>query len=301
MKDILNLETVSDYGQRVGHFSQHPLVAVIDLSEHSYLPGARAKALRFGFYAVFLKQGQNCVLRYGRKTYDYQDGTLLFMAPGQVVDISGDGPDYQPSGHVVLFHPDILYGTPLAKTIKGYSFFSYEVHEALHLSDKERQIIIDCFRKIAFELDQGVDKHSKKLIVSNLDLFLNYCNRFYDRQFITRDVENSGILERFTAALDSYIHSGMARDNGLPSVGYFADFLHLSPNYFGDLVKKETGTSAQEHIQSKLIEIAKERIFDPEASVSQIAYDLGFSYPQHFSRLFKRKVGQSPNAFRNMS
>lgn len=301
MKDIINLETVSDYGSRFGHFSQHPLVSVIDLSKYTYLPGARAKAIRFNFYSVFLKQGVNCTLKYGRKNYDYQEGTLLFIGPGQVVDISSDGPDYQPSGYALLFHPDLLRGTQLVNNLNKYSFFSYEVSEALHLSERERQIVKDCFNKIEFELSQGVDKHSKNLIVSNIELFLNYSLRFYDRQFITRDIENQGIIEKFEALLNSFFNTGKAEVLGSPTVSYFADNLHLSPNYFGDLIKKETGKSAQDHIQDKLIAIAKQKIFDAEKSVSEIAYELGFKYPQHFSRMFKKNTGYTPNKFRNLN
>lgn len=301
MKDIINLETVSDYGSRFGHFSQHPLVSLIDLSKYTYRPGARAKAIRFNFYSVFLKQGVNCVLKYGRKNYDYQEGTLLFIGPGQVVDISSDGPDYQPSGYALLFHPDLLRGTQLVNNLNKYSFFSYEVSEALHLSERERQIVKDCFNKIEFELSQGVDKHSKNLIVSNIELFLNYSLRFYDRQFITRDNENQGVLEKFESLLDSFFNLRKAEVLGSPTVSYFAENLHLSPNYFGDLIKKETGKSAQDHIQDKLIIIAKEKIFDAEKSVSEIAYELGFKYPQHFSRMFKKNTGYTPNEFRNLN
>jgi AraC family transcriptional regulator, transcriptional activator of pobA len=169
------------------------------------------------------------------------------------------------------------------------------VNEALHLSDKERQIVLDCFTKIEYELHHTIDKHSKKLIASNIELFLNYCTRFYDRQFITRDNVHHGILERFENLLNHYFLSESPANIGLPSVAYCADELNLSPNYFGDLIKKETGKSAQEYIQSKIIDVAKERIFDLHKSVSEIAYDLGFKYPQHFTRLFKQRVGVSPN------
>lgn len=298
MKDLLNLETVSDYGARIGHASQHPLVSVINLSEYNYQPDGRAKSLRFHFYAIFLKDGAHCIIRYGRKNYDYQEGTLVFIGPDQVIDLSYNDPDYQPSGYVVLFHPDLLWGTNLASKMNNYSFFSYELSEGLHLSKKERQIVVDCFKKIEFELSQGVDKHSKNLIISNLELLLNYCNRFYDRQFITRDKENYGILQSFETSLNDYLHNGRAKELGLPSVAHFANELHLSANYFGDLIKKEMGISAQEYIQNKLIDVAKAKIFDYEKSVSEIAYELGFTYPQHFTRLFRKKTGQTPKEYR---
>lgn len=301
MKELLNMETTEDYNVRVGYKALHPLISLIDLSSTKYRPGARANALRFGFYAIFLKQGKDCTLKYGRNNYDYQEGTLVFIGPGQVVDISSDGPDYQPSGTVLLFHPDLLLGTSLAQKIKQYSFFSYEVFEALHLSERERLVVMDCFHKIEFELQQGVDKHSKNLIVSNIELFLGYCMRFYDRQFITRDHQNQGLLERFEHLLDAYFKSDKPQTLGTPSVSFFAEQFHLSTNYFGDVVKKETGKSALENIQTKLIEEAKERVFDVNKSVSEIAYELGFKYPQHFSRLFKQKVGYSPNEFRQLN
>ena len=299
MKEIIDMKTVSDYGLRVGHAAQHPLISFINLSDHQYQPGARALTLRFNFYAIFLKKGTDCVLKYGRKNYDYQEGTLIFMAPGQVVDIRDDGKEYQPSGLVLLFHPDLLRGTPLASEMPNYSFFSYEVNEALHLSEKEESIIKDCFSKIDFELSQGIDKHSKKLLVSNVELLLNYCARFYDRQFITRaDVEHDNIIHKFESLIHTYFAEGMAEKEGLPTVSLFADNMHLSPNYFGDLIKKQTGKTAQDHIQDKIIDIAKNKIFDPGKSVSQIAYELGFKYPQHFTRLFKKKTGHSPNTYR---
>ena len=182
--------------------------------------------------------------------------------------------------------------------MKDYTFFSYESFEALHLSERERQVVIDCLNKIDFELSHAIDKHSKTLIVTNIELLLNYCVRFYDRQFITRDNVNKDILVRFEGLLDDYYQSDKPQTVGLPSVRYCADQLHLSANYLGDLIKKETGKSAQEHIQLKLMDIAKEKMFDTSKSVSEIAYELGFKYPQHFSRMFKKSVGYSPNEYR---
>lgn len=202
-------------------------------------------------------------------------------------------------GHGLVFHPDLLLGTTLSKTIKEYSFFSYNTNEALHLSAKERQLVLDLFSKINDELQQSVDKHSKKLIASSIDLFFNYCERFYDRQFITRENVNKGILERFEELLNAYFSSDKPIEVGLPSVAYCADELHLSANYFGDLVKKESGKTAQEYIQNKIIEIAKDKVFDSTKTVNEIAYEMGFKYPQHFSRLFKQRTGVTPNAFRN--
>jgi AraC-like DNA-binding protein len=182
-----------------------------------------------------------------------------------------------------------------------YSFFSYDSNEALHLSLKEQQIIKDLFSKLEYELDQSIDKHSKSIMTNNIELLLNYCIRFYDRQFITRENINTDILSKFENLLNDYFLSDTTQNLGLPSVGYFANRLHLSPNYFGDLIKKETGKSAQEHMQLKLIDVAKEKIFDPEKSISQIAFELGFKYPQHFNRMFKKSTGFTPNEYRMMN
>jgi AraC-like DNA-binding protein len=255
----------------------------------------------FGFYTVFLKDVKCGDLTYGRDTYDYQEGTLVFLAPGQVAGVNNNGEMYQPKGYALVFHRDLIYGTALGRHINDYTFFSYETREALHLSERERQIILDCFSKIEYELEHAIDKHSKKLIASNIELFLDYCQRFYDRQFITRENVHKGILERFEGLLNDYFTSDKTQTFGLPSVAWCASELNLSANYFGDLVKKETGKSAQEYIQSKIIDIAKEKIFDPSKSVGQIASELGFKYPAHFTRLFKQRVGYTPNAYRMMN
>ncbi len=299
MKKVLNVNTIAEYNAMVGHQTYHPLVSVIDFSNATPKERSDVQALNFGFYTVFYKQDKHCDIRYGRNYYDYQEGTLVFIAPGQVVSIEEDGSDYKPSGTVLLFHPDLIRGTSLGHSMKDYSFFSYDVHEALHLSEEEKQIVFECFRKIDYEVKRSIDKHSKKLIVSNIELFLNYCTRFYDRQFITRDHANTGTVEKFEHLLNEYLLSEKLQTDGIPSVTYFADALHLSSNYFGDLIKKETGKSALEHIQAKLIDIAKEKIFQHNKSVSEIAYELGFKYPNHFSRFFKQQVGYSPNEYRS--
>jgi len=301
MNDIIDLVTVNDYCSGLGLSTLHPLVSVVDFSDANWPPKGRSKAVRYHFYGVFLKQGQNCILSYGRQNYDYQDGTLVFVEPRQIVNITNIDTTIKPTGHALLFHPDLLLGTELGKSMEKYTFFSYELYEALHMSEKERQIILDCFAKIKFELTQGIDKHTKNVTVSNIELLLKYCDRFYDRQFITRDNSNKGILEKFEWLLKSYYKSDKPRTIGLPSVSYFADELNLSANYFGDLIKKETGISAQEYIQSKLIDVAKSKIFDVDKSISEIAYDLGFKYPQHFNRLFKQKTGVTPNEFRSLN
>jgi len=295
MDTILRFETVNDYNVFNNNETLHPLVSVVDLSKAAPRHGSR---MYFGFYTIFLKDVKCGDLVYGRHTYDYQEGTLVFLAPGQVAGMNSNGETYQPKGYALVFHADLIHGTSLGRHIQDYSFFSYQFNEALHVSERERKIVLDCFSKIEYELERSIDNHSKKLIVSNIELFLDYCTRFYERQFIIREKVNKGILERFENLLNEYFESDKPQTIGLPSVAYCAGELHLSASYFGDLIKKETGKTAQDYIQSKLIDVAKERIFDHSKSVSQVAYELGFKYPQHFIRLFKQRVGQSPNEYR---
>ncbi len=298
MDTIFRLDTITDYNKALGQETLHPLVTVIDFSKCKPVkPGL----LNFSFYGVFLKDVKCGDIKYGREYYDYQEGTLVFFAPNQVISIENKGGYFQPKGHALVFHPDILQGTSLGRKIENYTFFSYETNEALHLSERERNIILDSLSKIAYEIEHGIDKHSKGLIVSNIELMLNYCVRFYDRQFHTRDNVNRGIIQQFEKLLKEYLNSEKPQKIGFPHVSYFADNLHLSANYFGDLVKKETGRSAQEYIQMKLINVAKEKVFDTSKSISEIAYELGFKYPQHFSRMFKNQVGMSPAEFRLMN
>lgn len=298
MDTIRRFEAIADYNAFNNNETLHPLVSVVDLSKADPRAGSR---MYFGFYTVFLKDVKCGDLVYGRHTYDYQEGTLVFMAPGQVAGINSNGEIYQPKGYALVFHADLIHGTPLGKHIQDYNFFGYQFAEALHVSERERKIILDCLSKIEYELEHAIDKHSKKLIVSNIEMFLNYCTRFYDRQFITRDKVHRGILGKFEDLLNEYFQTDRPQTAGLSSVAYCATELNLSAGYFGDLVKKETGKTAQEYIQSKLIDVAKERIFDQHKSVSQIAYDLGFKYPQHFSRFFKQHVGQTPNEYRGLN
>lgn len=298
MDNLRRFETVNDYNLFNNNETLHPLVSVVDLSKAAPRQGSR---MYFGFYTIFLKDVKCGDMVYGRHTYDYQEGTLVFLAPGQVAGINSNGETYQPRGYALVFHPDLIHGTTLGRHIHDYTFFGYQSAEALHLSERERKIVLDCFAKIKYELEHAIDKHSKRLIVSNIDLFLNYCTRFYERQFITRENAHKSILEKFEALLNEYFKSDKPQAIGLPSVAHCAGELNLSPGYFGDLIKKETGKTAQDYIQDKVITVTKERIFDHSKSVSEIAYELGFKYPQHFARLFKQHVGQSPNEYRMLN
>ena len=298
MNNTIQFDTVIQYNTYNNQETLHPLVSVVDLSKATCTLGKR---MNLGIYTVILKDVICGDLKYGNNYYDYQEGTLIFFAPGQVYSLENETEEFESRGYALVFHPDLLRGTSLGRRIHEYTFFSYSVNEALHLSEQERQIVLECFHKIGLELQHAVDKHSKTLIVSNIELFLNYCVRFYDRQFITREHVNKGALERFEKLLNDYFISDKPQTFGLPSVTYCAGELNLSPNYFGDLIKKEAGKSAQEYIQSKLIDVAKEKIFDTSKSVSEVAYELGFKYPSHFTRLFKQRVGQSPNEYRMLN
>ena len=302
MNAVRNIAAVSEYNALADQVTHHPLVSVIDFStSHPKPRNGQVQALSFGFYAVFLKQDQHCTIRYGRRHYDYQQGTLVFIAPGQVVSLEEDPDPYQPSGYALLFHPDLIRGTSLGQHIKEYTFFSYDVNEALHVSEPERQIVLDCFSKINLELERSIDRYSKKLIANTIEFFLDYSMRFYDRQFITREHINKGIVSAFEAVLDSYFQSERLTTSGLPTVKYCAEKMHISTKYFGDLIKKETGKSAQEYIQLRLIGLAKEKLFEPGKPVSEIAYELGFTYPQHFTRFFRQKVGCTPKEYQLMN
>ncbi len=296
MNEIMNIDCVDDYNRIFGLETLHPLVSVVDLSKAESWPSRFV--LNYGVYAVFLKDTKCGDIRYGRKMYDYRDGTIVSFGPGQVTEVElVQG--YHPSALGLLFHPDIIRGTSLGHDIRQYSFFSYDSTEALHLSEREKSIIVDCFAKIRQELEQHVDKHSKRLICRNIELLLNYCLRFYERQFITRSDADDDVLSRFERLLNEYFDQNQMSESGIPTVRYFADKVCLSPNYFGDYIKKATGRTAQDYIHTKIIEIAKERILSSKLSVSQIAYELGFQYPQHFSRMFKNNTGMTPNEYRS--
>jgi len=295
----MNFDTIHDYSTYLGAETLHPLVNSIDCSELKLqFPHVRK---RFGFYLVFLKDVKCGDLVYGRHTYDYQEGTLVFIAPGQVVGNDDTGELFELKGRALCFHPDLLRGTLLGQKMKEYTFFSYESNESLHMSERERHIIVNCFQEIKEELEHSIDKHSKSIITANIEVFLNHCLRFYDRQFITRENVNRDTLSCFEELLGSYFESDKSQTIGLPSVQYFADELHLSANYFGDLIKKETGKSAQEYIQLKVIEKSKDMLYNPDLSINEIAYGLGFKYPHHFSRMFKKVVGSSPSEYREMN
>lgn len=296
--EVKRIDSVGEYTALRGGETLHPLINTLDYDNLSMLEPA---SYNFGFYCIFLKETICGDLRYGKEMYDYQEETLVFVAPGQILTVEKYLEGVKPKGKLIIFHPDFVKGTVLNNILSHYTFFSYASNEALHMSKKEKKQIIKLFETIEEELQQNIDKHSKTLVISHLEVLLNYSTRFYERQFITREHVHKGILEKFESILNNYFASELPKDMGLPTVSYCAEQLHLSANYFGDLIKKETGISALEYIQTKVIDTAKDRIFDVDKSIGEIAHALGFKYPQHFTRLFKQKVGVSPMEYRNLN
>lgn len=295
MNEITKLDTVQHYCDLFGIEALHPLISIVDCDKMSPIRHGRRL---YNLYAVLLKDTDCGTMSYGRSLYDYEKGTVLFAAPGQVMGADDDGKLHKPAGWALVFHPELLRGTPLASMMKDYTYFSYNANEALHLSEHERRTITECMDKIQAELQYPIDKHSKSLIVDNVKLLLDYCIRFYDRQFITRENINSDILTRFEQILEDWYSGAEPTREGQPTVQYCADKLCLSPNYLSDLLRKETGLSALKHIQMKMVDMAKERLFSSNETVSEISYALGFPYPQHFSRWFKKMTGMTPNQYR---
>ncbi|MDP3557198.1 MAG: helix-turn-helix transcriptional regulator [Bacteroidota bacterium] len=301
MKPIIQLHSISEINHFVQNKTNHPLVAVVDFSKvDEYLEeGTRISA---DFYSIMFKNYCANRIRYGRQSYDFQDGSLVCIAPKQVVIMDNEIEKIDDMmGWGLFFHPDLLRGTSLGEKMNEYTFFSYETAEALHLSEKEKQTLYDCVQKIATELQENIDNHSQTLIVSNIELLLNYCSRYYGRQFITRKNSNSNTIVQVEKLLKSYFKSERLKETGLPTVKYLADNVHLSASYLSDLLKKETGMNAQDHIHYYLIEEAKNILINSDNSVGEIAYSLGFEYPQYFSKLFKQKTGKTPIEYRNLN
>lgn len=297
MEEHIYIDTIDKYNKMWGLETMHPLVAVVDLNGREAAGVPQEVTWHYDVYSLWLKQTYCGDITYGRQPYDYQEGTVTSFAPGQVVHVK-HAPGYKPNALGLLFHPDLIRGTSLGQDIGQYSFFEYSSREALHLSEQEKAIFKDCLSKIRTETERPVDNHSKKIICRNIELLLDYCMRFYERQFITRKNANIDVLTRFETELNRYFRDGNARRDGLPSVRHFAERCFLSPNYFGDLVKKETGRTPQEFIQQKIIDLSKDELISTKKTVSEIAYGLGFQYSQHFNRYFKRGTGSTPSEFR---
>jgi AraC-like DNA-binding protein len=301
MKSIIQLHSISEINNFVKCKTNHPLVAVVDFSKvDEYIEeGTRISA---DFYTIMFKNYCANKLRYGRQAYDFQEGSLICIAPNQVLTMDNEIEKKENMmGWGLFFHPDLLRGTSLGNKMNEYTFFSYETAEALHLSDKEKQTLYDCVQKIESELQENIDGHSQNLIVTNIELLLNYCSRYYGRQFITRKNSNSNTVSKIENLLKNYFKSDKLTGTGLPSVKYLADSVHLSASYLSDLLKKETGMNAQDHIHYYLIEEAKNILLHSNNSISEVAYSLGFEYPQYFSKLFKQKTGLTPIEYRNLN
>jgi len=301
MDSIVEIKTISDLNQMLGQEEpRHPLIGILDFSKIDFSSYQNIK-VSMGFYTVMLKNLCPGALRYGRNYYDFQEGTLSFIAPNQVISLEDPDETQDVYGWGLVFHPELLRGTSLGTKMKDYSFFSYTVYEALHLSEREKKKLKEIVKDIETELQLNIDKHSRTLIVSTIELLLNYSTRYYDRQFITRTVANKDTITDFEGMLGQYFESESLQSLGFPSVKYFAELLHLSPNYLSDLLKKETGKNGTEHIQLHVIELAKDKLLSTSVSVSEIAYDLGFEYPQYFSKMFKKNTGMTPAEYRNLN
>ena len=281
--------------------SQHPLVAVLDFSKVTELVAAHSK-ISTDFYSIMFKNYCKNNIKYGRKAIDFHDGNLICIAPNQTIEIDNEIEHKENMlGWGLFFHPDLIRATSLNEKLKSYSFFNYEVSEALHLSDKEKNILFECVQKIQTELQENIDVHSQYNIVSTIELLLNYCSRFYGRQMITRSSTNKSIIIQIENILTKYFAEFEVRERGLPTVKFLADKVDLSPSYLSDLLKKETGKNAQEHIHFYLIEEAKNYLVNTEKNINEIAYSLGFEYPQYFNKLFKQKTGNTPKEYRKLN
>ncbi len=277
---------------------EHPLISVINLEMISHL-SANEWSLVNDFYSISLKRNFNVKIKYGQQEFDFDEGVMVFMSPGLILRLEVDRDlQLEQSGWMLLVHPDLLWNTPLAKTIKQYEYFDYSVHEALFLSDKEEIIISGIMQGIQQEYHANIDKFSQDLIIAQLEVLLKYSERFYQRQFITRKISNHKILDRLERVITDYFNNEDLIQKGLPTVQYIADTLNISPNYLSNMLKLLTGQTTQQHIHNKLIEKAKERLSVTDLSVGQIAYELGFEHPQSFSKLFKIKTNFSPLEFR---
>lgn len=296
MGTSLKIDTVAAFCDFFGVNTLHPLVSVARFEDYGTYPEAMMEC---GLYCIMYKEIHCGELKYGRSSYDYQSGTLLFTSPGQKIGVaSRNEGDRIYKGWILMFHPDLLYGTPLASLMRNFTFFSYDVNEALHMSDRERKIILNCMDEIKGELDNNMDRHTRKIVVSYIETMLNHCTRFYERQFITREISNRGIMGKLDKVLNDYFDSNRQDEEGIPTVQYCAAEVCLSPNYFGDLVKKETGHTASEYIQNFIIDRAKILLAHGEKNVSEIAYELGFRYPHHLTRVFKKVTGRTPNEYK---
>lgn len=306
MEEILTIKSISQFHEILGlPQTQHPLISLIDDNDVLQKPDLDEALFNVRFssdmYSIMYKDKISGSIGYGRSTYDFQEGTLIFGSPGQVFTSPSREAIKGKKGWTLLFHPDLIRKSALGASIGGYTFFSYDVNEALHLSPKEERFVFSLIEKIQEEYSQNLDKHSQTLIISNLELLLNYCMRFYDRQFYTRTNANKDFVAEFDSTLKAYFKSDKLEEMGLPSANYFGRQLNMSTNYLSDMLKKETGRGIKEHLDGFIVDKAKSILLNSNKKVSEIAYDLGFDYPQSFTRLFKNKTGMSPVEYRRLN
>ncbi|HAS44519.1 MAG TPA: AraC family transcriptional regulator [Microscillaceae bacterium] len=299
MSEFINIKSVSEMHKLLGLGKpKHPAISLVSSKEVDWSLDLYHKNYIWDFYMIALKYHDSDFL-YGRNYYDFEEGTLVFTSPGQVIKSTRPPTKGFDEGWTLYFHPDFIQKSTLGENIKSFSFFSYAACESLHLSEREKMKVTHCVEEIEQEYSQNIDKHSQTLIISNLELLLNHCNRFYDRQFYTRSSYQQDIIVKVEELLFNYFNSEQAVEEGIPTVKYCAEQVNLSPNYLSDLLKKETGKNTQEHIHFHLIEKAKNLLLNSNVSVGEIAYQLGFEYPQYFGNLFKKKTGMSPNKYRS--
>jgi AraC-like DNA-binding protein len=302
MSEIIHLQCIADLNKlfNLGN-SQHPLITIFDFSNVTEQVENNTK-ISTDFYSIMFKNYCKNNFKYGQKTIDFQDGNLICIAPNQTIEIDNEVETREDKlGWGLFFHPDLIRSTSLNDKIKNYSFFHYEVSEALHLSDKEKKTLFECVQKIQSELHENIDVHSQSIIVSSIELLLNYCSRYYGRQMITRSQSNKSIITQVETLLTHYFAENTIKELGIPSVKFLAEKVNLSPSYLGDLLKKETGKNAQEHIHLHIIEKAKDSLLNSDKNINEIAYELGFEYPQYFNKLFKNKTGKTPSEYRNLN
>lgn len=297
---MFKIKSITDFHNVAGlPKPEHPLVSLVDYSKVNYQTNEKEITLVSSHYSIAMKRGVQGKMRYGQQPYDFDEGIMSFVAPGQVITVQPfRPPEPMPTGWILMIHPDFLWNTPLAQKIKQYEFFGYRINEALHLSDKEEQSMIQIMKNIQQEYHSNIDQFSQNIVISQIELLLNYAERYYQRQFITRKISNHEILGRLENMLSDYFNQENLASAGLPSVQAVAENLNISPNYLSGLLKVLTGQNTQQHIHNKLIEKAKERLSTTRLSVSEIAYGLGFEHAQSFSRLFKSKTKVSPLEFR---